>query len=270
MIAALFQQFRKQYPTGHLTTELLQLQEGLYVVRATLADGKAPIVTAMSASTDLDAAEMQAQRKALALLGLTNPGQVDAPQVQTQLEPPLQDSVSPSTPQHSPTPSATAHPPISATAAANPPAERPATETASSEISTTSESLPGAAEAHLPASAPDERDLGSSESEAEVLEAPDEEGRPIHDIPELPNPELANPAVTAAFAPDLSAFDSASTDLSDVIAQTDVEMRRLGWSSQQGREHLEQTYNKRSRQQLTDEELLEFLLYLEAQSVPVG
>jgi len=57
-------------------------------------------------------------------------------------------------------------------------------------------------------------------------------------------------------------------DLSDVIAQTSVELKRLGWSDVQGRMHLQQTYEKRSRQQLTDEELLEFLQYLQAQPSP--
>ncbi len=52
-------------------------------------------------------------------------------------------------------------------------------------------------------------------------------------------------------------------DLSDIIAQTDVELKRLGWTNTQGRKYLEQTYNKRSRQQLTDEELLEFLQTLQ-------
>jgi hypothetical protein len=57
-------------------------------------------------------------------------------------------------------------------------------------------------------------------------------------------------------------------DLSDIIAQTDVELQRLGWDVNQGREFLEKTYGKRSRHDLTDDELLEFLLYLETQSPP--
>lgn len=57
-------------------------------------------------------------------------------------------------------------------------------------------------------------------------------------------------------------------DRSDEIAQIDVEMRRLGWSKQDGRQHLEETYNKRSRQQLTDDELLAFLAYLQTQPSP--
>ncbi|MEH2327695.1 hypothetical protein [Nostoc sp.] len=37
----------------------------------------------------------------------------------------------------------------------------------------------------------------------------------------------------------------------EVIAQTDVEMQRLGWTKDQGREHLRKNYGKRSRTLLT-------------------
>ena len=57
-------------------------------------------------------------------------------------------------------------------------------------------------------------------------------------------------------------------DLSDVIAQTDVEMERLGWTPQQGREYLIQTYGKRGRTLLTEEELLDFLQHLESIPTP--
>jgi hypothetical protein len=57
-------------------------------------------------------------------------------------------------------------------------------------------------------------------------------------------------------------------DLSDAIARTSVELKRLTWSNQQGREYLLRTYGKRSRQELTDEEMLEFLHYLESQPSP--
>ncbi len=94
-------------------------------------------------------------------------------------------------------------------------------------------------------------------------------GRPIDSI----TPDEA-PAPAEVPASDLAAAaienfdDSNPVDLSDIIAQTDVEMTRLGWSSVQGRSYLEKTFNKRSRQQLTDEELLTFLLYLESQATP--
>ena len=66
----------------------------------------------------------------------------------------------------------------------------------------------------------------------------------------------------------LGGVPTPSVDLSDIIAQTDVELQRLGWTVTQGREFLEKTYSKRSRHELTDEELLEFLLFLETQVPP--
>lgn len=104
--------------------------------------------------------------------------------------------------------------------------------------------------------------------EPEIADS-DDIGRPIDSI----TPDEA-PAPAEVPASDLAAAaienfdDSNPVDLSDIIAQTDVEMTRLGWSNVQGRSYLEKTFNKRSRQQLTDEELLTFLLYLESQATP--
>jgi hypothetical protein len=56
-----------------------------------------------------------------------------------------------------------------------------------------------------------------------------------------------------------------SPDLSEAIAKTDIHIKRLGWSREQGRDYLLQTYGKRSRQLLSDQELWEFLHYLEKQ-----
>ncbi len=56
-----------------------------------------------------------------------------------------------------------------------------------------------------------------------------------------------------------------SGDLSEAIAKTQVELKRLGWTNEQGRDYLLQTYGKRSRQLLSDQELLEFLQHLENQ-----
>ncbi|MBD2019395.1 hypothetical protein H6F43_04250 [Leptolyngbya sp. FACHB-36] len=48
-------------------------------------------------------------------------------------------------------------------------------------------------------------------------------------------------------------------DLSHLISLSDFHLARLGWDKDQGREYLEKTYRKRSRQQLTDEELADFV-----------
>ncbi|MEH2378062.1 MAG: hypothetical protein V7K27_04015 [Nostoc sp.] len=61
-----------------------------------------------------------------------------------------------------------------------------------------------------------------------------------------------------------------SEDLSKVLAKTDVEMQRLGLTTEQGREHLIKTYGKRSRSLLTEEELHGFLTYLQSQPNPIA
>lgn len=57
-------------------------------------------------------------------------------------------------------------------------------------------------------------------------------------------------------------------DFSDYIARTNIELARLGWTTEQGKAHLLKTYGKRSRQLLSDPELVDFLAYLESQPTP--
>jgi hypothetical protein len=53
-----------------------------------------------------------------------------------------------------------------------------------------------------------------------------------------------------------------------LINQTDAQMQRLGWTELQGREFLQKTYGVRSRFQLTEDELDNFLLYLQLTDDP--
>ncbi|WP_071516568.1 hypothetical protein [Geitlerinema sp. PCC 9228] len=69
-------------------------------------------------------------------------------------------------------------------------------------------------------------------------------------------------------APPAKAVGESPVDLSDIIVQTDIEMKRLGWGKEEGRRYLEATYNKRSRQQLTEAELHSFLEYLRSLPTP--
>jgi hypothetical protein len=63
---------------------------------------------------------------------------------------------------------------------------------------------------------------------------------------------------------------SEPVNLSDVIAKTDVQIERLGWTKEQGKEHLKKTYGKLGRSLLSEEELLDFLRYLESQPDPIA
>lgn len=53
-------------------------------------------------------------------------------------------------------------------------------------------------------------------------------------------------------------------ELQNTICHINAEMERVGWSNTEGRNHLIKTYGKRSRFQLTDDQLLEFLNYLKS------
>jgi formylglycine-generating enzyme required for sulfatase activity len=91
---------------------------------------------------------------------------------------------------------------------------------------------------------------------------------------ELPRSLLAESPVTSYSQKELETDrnETSSTaspiNFSDIVARTNVELKRLGWTNQQGRDYLVQTYGKRSRQLLTDGELLDFLHYLESEPLP--
>ena len=57
-------------------------------------------------------------------------------------------------------------------------------------------------------------------------------------------------------------------DFDNLMGNIDAEMHRLGWTVEQGREHLQRYYGKRSRLLLTEDELDNFLLYLQLTDSP--
>lgn len=54
----------------------------------------------------------------------------------------------------------------------------------------------------------------------------------------------------------------------NLMGNIDAEMQRLGWTTEQGREHLMKYYGVRSRRLLTEDELDNFLLYLQLTDSP--
>ncbi len=54
-------------------------------------------------------------------------------------------------------------------------------------------------------------------------------------------------------------------DFTQIIDETTIEMKRLNWTHDQGIQYLLETYGKKSRHLLSDEELIEFLNYLKTQ-----
>ena len=56
--------------------------------------------------------------------------------------------------------------------------------------------------------------------------------------------------------------ETVEIDFNDIKADIDLQMQRLGWTTEQGRQYLIDIYGKKSRLHLTDEELLEFWTHL--------
>ncbi|HEY9761779.1 MAG TPA: hypothetical protein V6D07_04600, partial [Trichocoleus sp.] len=99
MYTSQFPEFRRQYPTACLSTDLLTIHEGLYVVRAQIHVDEKLVATGMAADGALETAEDRACSRVLQRLGLTPisteavvPEASNSPQVNAPL------SVSPSIP----------------------------------------------------------------------------------------------------------------------------------------------------------------------------
>ncbi|RUT03116.1 hypothetical protein DSM106972_054240 [Dulcicalothrix desertica PCC 7102] len=85
---------------------------------------------------------------------------------------------------------------------------------------------------------------------------------------ELPPVDIPAEVPTSASTTKRKKKTTDTTDQSDDIAKIGIEMQRLGWTTEQGRDYLIKQYNKRSRHLLTSDELRDFRQYLESQSTP--
>lgn len=237
----MFAQFRAQYPQGSIKTEMLAKIDGLHVFRATVEHSGIVLSTATAADTDIEMTEDRAVKRALMMAGISFD---DNYGMKATLMP---------QPAHS----------LNSTnnAAAN---ALPRKNT---------EALPSATQATMHFT--EQLDLVELDSN---YQEPDYETEPTYyeeseyEPPETskaptPLPIKSSVAPPAAPPPPESSTTS-PVDLSDPIAQIDVEMERLGWDRNTGRDYLQKTFRKRSRQQLSDSELLQFLTHLKSLPTP--
>lgn len=249
MIRSLFIAFRQQYPQGSVVSDLVCVHDGLYLVRAAAMVENRTLATGLAAHSVLETAEDTACARALSHIGSPEIGYALPPSLAVPPPESAQPAPQPKFPQ------SVAPVPVSAAIE---------TDEVESQVS----------EFQL---------LGFHAVESTFPEPPDLEvsanglGPTSAQFPEPPSMatvatfEAEAAPATSPLEPDLLSLEGIPTpsiDLSDIIAQTDVELQRLGWNVNQGREFLEKTYGKRSRHDLTDEELLEFLLFLETQPTP--
>lgn len=166
------EQFRSRHPLGGVITELLRVEQGLYVVRAQISVDKNTLGSGLAVCESLETAEEQAIQRALATAGFGETRPVEEPLRR-----------------------------------AAPPA-------------------------------------------------------PLYPVEDVPRRNGAVPIPTPVYEAE---EEEAFMDLSELIAATDVELKRIGWDSQQGKAYLSRTHGKATRRQLNEEELRDFLRYLKTQ-----
>jgi len=253
LLDSLLTQFRATLPYGVVVAEFLTVQDGQFAVRALVQVGGQTLASGMATAPQIEQAEDRAKERALQAFGLSSTGA----------------AVSPSAPataaRFSPTPSpqvASAVPPVA------PSPER--LDPAPAE----SASLPVADfYSHMTMAAQDDADevpppLPPMQRASDLLPPKPTAEASALDPEKSRTPKKPKRQEPATEEPKSAATIPESVDLSDVIAQTDIELRRLGWTPSMGRTYLEQAYNKRSRAELSELELYEFLSYLTSQPTP--
>jgi hypothetical protein len=273
-------QFQRLYPNGSLTSELVEIFQGKYIVRASVQIAGETRATGMAAAETVELAEDQARTRALMVLGITSspPAPVFSPKPtsQVQLNPALDTTVKLN---ESTFASATDESSSGSQWSANsqeipiPPVSEQSIQPEVIKSDTYSQDL----NQNFPVTNNQESEF---ETPRENLEMTSEKQ------PETPLfTEISSPNNVTPFTPrSYNQQENVSTlsgvgkkkkrnepvNLSDVIAKTDVQIERLGWTKDQGREYLKKTYGKLGRSLLSEEELLDFLRYLESQPDPLA
>lgn len=288
-------QFRTLYPQGSVISELVTIDHGKYIVRVLIKVGSITLGTALAGADTIEKAEDTARNRALGLLKLDsvslNPNNFNTSQTQEN-----RNSSTTATPNtsvaaqiYSETPSPEQQVPVATSV------KVPQTSIMEADFSKSSafavEEKPTSfkgiiieplEEVSSKPSQVQENPLFVSSIHEKLAEPMEEVSPRFSQVQEtsISTPEIekiTTPTTTmsqelseASFSeeqPPLTTIEE-PLEFSEIIVRSDVEMKRLGWTKVQGREYLIQTYGKRSRQVLSDEELLEFLYYLESLPTP--
>ncbi|MBD1898034.1 hypothetical protein [Coleofasciculus sp. FACHB-129] len=283
----MFSQFRVRYPLGSLTTELLTIHEGKYVVKAAVQVEGVILATGLAAAGEIELAEDKATARALNCLGIpagssshnTPVTQSDAQITQTvavevpvgAIANPRRETVIPSESPPQPNPNRMYSDPVSFNDMAGMSfSDRGQKEAASPPPVVLSNQDVPFAEEYSPA----HTELYGDDA---AIETPEEISGGLfssqHNQPMTSSPGYhASEEVIQPSPMDMTIGSTSSAaeemDLSEAMARTTVEIKRLRWTAEQGKDYLKRTYGKRGRSELNQEQLLDFLRYLESLPTP--
>ena len=240
-------QFRSLYPTGAIITELLEISHGQYIVRATVKIEDVIRSTGMASALNIEEAEDKSRERALMVLGITNTYSLIE---DTSLKEITSTLIKASSEENS-----------TIIQEVNPEHPNKVINQTKSEIPDNvsqtvgplvtlpleiiREATSDQAKENEPAL--EERSLNIAHSNSSS-ENGNEKSREIKSTKKSKEKEYE------------------PINHSDDIAKISAEMQRLGWTMEQGRDYLIKTYDKRSRHLLSQEELKNFLEYLESQT----
>ncbi|MEG4229353.1 hypothetical protein QUA35_24765 [Microcoleus sp. N9_B2] len=284
----MFAEFRALYPAGQLICELLTVHHGKFVVRCLVqVDGKT-LATAMSAAESVEDAEDRARLRAIAVLGSAAPDRAIAsvdPAPVAPVAPVASVAAVPPPPAVSPVAAVPPPPPpavpvpVGPTSVPLPVLEMPVAdklpETDQSNFVKTEAKLNEEPIAPVPEPLPPTVD--PAEATGFVPKQLDSDawlsssyGEPLQelDVPTTSQSELPQGAAEMReLQPIAVGIPSDSIeDNSDTIAQIDAILKRLQWKKKQESDCLEHNYGKSSQRELSSEQLVDFLEYLEIYS----
>jgi hypothetical protein len=261
----MFDQFWQQYPQGSILSDLVQIHGDLYVVKVTLSSNGQPLVATLAAADRLETAEAMARAQAMQILGCGEPvaawssPAITVPEV--QLEPmsqpePIALSADPPSP---PEPRDREHAVIVELGTVNEPDELPvdpeplddSASLLSADLSMESLSSNGSTPVQTEMVAEPELNPTPQVSEESIATTPAKtRSKKAAAPPVVPTPEVARHD------------DAAPLSVTDIIPLINMELKRLNWSREQGRDYMVSLYNKRASSLLSDEELFGLLQHL--------
>ena len=267
--------FRQQYPQGSLVSELIDIDRGTYIVRVSVIVENVTLSTGLAGTDRVETAEDRARERAIAMLFLDSHRTTSQTNfaAATKVVPSFSSSKNPvpvpAVRESLPTPSKTYVKNNDLADDRNNPPE--------TELIIHSDDFEGEVESAIYTNEPmTPQPVLESEVPSEgIIRSPD--------LPQESNlfEGTANQEIESSnLTTEISAANSnaatatgegemvSSSKFTQIKQKTDIEIKRLGWTKEYGRDFLKSHYGKRSRLHLTDEQLLEFLQYLESQPSP--
>ncbi len=267
-------QFRQRYPQGSLVSELVDIDRGICIVRVSVIVNESILATGLAGADRVETAEDLARERAIALLMLdsyntTNQAQ-NSPVAESKTpKDTVINSSQTSPPIKSAPPLTIAHQQVELT-------DNNITE--NSNVVDFADYPAKESQSYSVPSPPNVEPKINTESAEEVVKPQPEAILNSANLFEgASNPDILSQDISQDG--EIMTETSSDTELpqsntlpevnfNEIKHQTDLEIKRLGWTRDDGREFLKSHYGKRSRLQLTDDQLLEFLQYLASQPSP--